>query len=225
MSGRGIQFEINKHLCLKDPQMTNYGQKLISESIVLFHEIGFEQFTFRKLAAKMDSTEASVYRYFENKHTLLLWLICWYWEWVHYLIDINIKNIEDVERKLKIVIHNIVNASTESPLTSYINENMLHRVVINESSKTYHIHEVDVEEKHGHFKSYEELVAKVSSIIVEFNPKFKYPKILASNLFEMANNQIYFAEHMPDLTDIKNRKDKHIDLENAMVEMSFKLLS
>lgn len=225
MSSRGIQFEINKHLCIKDPQMSAYGQKLISASILLFHEIGFEQFTFRKLAAKIDSTEASVYRYFENKHTLLLWLICWYWEWVHYLIDINIKNIEDVERKLKIVIHNIVNASTESPLTSYINENILHRVVINESSKTYHVHEVDVEEKHGHFKSYEELVTKVSCIIKEFNPKFKYPKILASNLFEMANNQIYFAEHIPVLTDIKNRKDKYIALENAMVEMSFKLLS
>ena len=53
-------------------------------------EIGFESFTFKKLAAKIESTEASVYRYFENKHKLLIYLVSWYWNWVEYRLDMEI---------------------------------------------------------------------------------------------------------------------------------------
>ena len=224
MGIRGIRFNINPELYLKDPQSTDYGQKLLSNSITLMDELGFESFTFKKLANQIESTEASVYRYFPNKHKLLTFLTSWYWEWVNYLIDINLMNIKDPVRKLKIVLHNIVNASTESPLTEYINENALHRLIIKESAKSYHINNVDDENKHGFFLSYKELVSKVSDIILEVSPNFPYPKILASNLFEMANNQIYFAEHLPKLTDIKDRKTKYQDLEKAMHYMVLKLL-
>ena len=37
-----------------------------------------EEFTFRKLAQKINTTEASVYRYFENKHRLLIYILAWY---------------------------------------------------------------------------------------------------------------------------------------------------
>ncbi|NNE29325.1 MAG: TetR/AcrR family transcriptional regulator [Saprospiraceae bacterium] len=224
MSGHGIRFNITPELFHRDPQATPYGQRLLSNSIELIDELGIEKFTFKKLALEIDSTEASVYRYFENKHKLLLYLSCWYWEWVYYLLDINLKNIEDPKRRLDITIHNIVNASSESPLTEYINENLLHKVVIKESTKAYHIHNVDEENKEGYFISYKVLVGKVSGIISEMNPSFPYPKMLASNLFEMANNQIYFAEHLPKLTDIKDRKKKYDDLEEAMKYFVYRLL-
>lgn len=224
MSTRGIQFDINDELCLKDPQMSEYGQRLLSNSVYLFDELGFEKFTFKKLAIKIDSTEASIYRYFENKHKLLLWLINWYWDWVYYLIDINTLNINDPQKKLFVVVHNIVNASTESPLTSYINENILHQVVIKEGSKAYHVPEVDNENEHGYYQTYKDLVEKVAQLILEVNADFPYPRILASNLFEMANNQIYFAEHLPSLTDIKNGKESYKQLEEAMCYMIKKLV-
>ncbi|NNF36957.1 MAG: TetR/AcrR family transcriptional regulator [Saprospiraceae bacterium] len=225
MGKHSVRFDINSNLFLRDPQGSEYGQKLLKNSIVLLDELGFEAFTFKKLAQRINSTEASIYRYFQNKHVLLLYLTNWYWEWVSYLIDINTMNIDGAEEQLKIVIHNIVNASTESPLTEYINENVLHQIIINEGSKAYHIHDVDDENKDGFFQSYKELVNKVSDLIVKFAPNFPYPKLLASNLFEMANNQIYFAEHLPRLTDIKNRAKKYKDLEDAMNFMAFKLLA
>ncbi len=224
MSGHGIRFRVNANLCLKDPQMTEYGQKLLSSSIHLFDELGFEKFTFKKLAISIESREASIYRYFENKHKLLLWLTNWYWEWVNYLIDLNIRNIDDPERKLKIVLHNIVNASTESPLTEYINENILHKVIIKESTKAYHIHNIDDENRLGYFSSYKELVQKVATVISSVSPKYPYSRMLASSLFEMANNQIYFAEHLPQLTDISCKKDQYIELEKALNFMTMKLL-
>ena len=67
----GIKMVLNDGLYQRDPQETVLGQKIIKHSIVLIDEIGFEAFNFKKLASCMKSTEASVYRYFENKHCLL----------------------------------------------------------------------------------------------------------------------------------------------------------
>jgi AcrR family transcriptional regulator len=221
---QGIKFNLNDHLYLKDPQNTEFGQRLLKATIELMSEIGFEAFTFKKLAEQMGTAEASIYRYFMNKHLLLLYLYCWYWEWVSFLISINLRNIEDPKMKMKIVIHTIVNASFESPLTDYINENMLHRIIINEGSKAYHINDVDKENKKGLFLSYKSLVEKVSNVILEVSPKFPYSKSLASNLFEMANNQIYFAEHLPRLTDLKQSEDVYDALEEMMIYFTFKVL-
>ena len=216
MSRFDIKFNINPKLYSRDPQDSEYGHKLLKFSILLLEELGFEGFTFKKLAERIESTETSVYRYFNNKHFLLLYLTSWYWEWVHYLIVTYTRNIEDPKRRLKIAVHNIVNASHENPLTEYINENKLHEVIIKEGTKAYHVHDIDDENKEGLFASYKELVASVADLILEVNPKFPYPRILASNLFEMANNQIFFADHLPKLTDIENRKSKYQDLEKAM---------
>lgn len=49
MSGHGVRFRINPNLCLKDPQMTEYGQKVLANSILLFDELGFENLPLRNL--------------------------------------------------------------------------------------------------------------------------------------------------------------------------------
>lgn len=219
-----IKFNLNERLFLKDPQDSVLGKKIIKSSITLIDELGFEAFTFRKLAVAINSTEKSIYRYFENKHFLLLFLSSWYWEWVKYLIEINSKNIECPGRKLKIAIQNLVNATDENPGNQYINEHILHKVVIKEGGKTYHIHDVDDENKAGLFYSYKTLVEKVSDIILEIDPKFPYRESLSSNLFEMANNQIYFADHLPRLASISSGKNQNEDLIKMLTFFTFRIL-
>ena len=221
----GLRFTLPEKLYLKDPQDSKYGHRLLQNTVVLMAEIGFEAFTFKKLAIKMGSAETSIYRYFENKHFILLYLTCWYWEWVHYLIDINTNNIEDPKLKLQKAIYNIINASKESTLTEYVNENLLHHIIVTEGTKSYHIHDVDKENKEGLFVSYKELVEKLSSIMSEINPSFEYPRSLSSTLFEMANNQIYFAEHLPRLTDLNNKSDKLDQLESIMNKFALSVLA
>lgn len=194
---------IPKELSLKDPLESKLGRSIISHSIILFDEIGFESFTFKKLALKMGSNETSLYRYFENKHYLLLYLVVWYWNWVSYLIDYNTKNITDPHRKMDIIIDNFVHASKENPSVDFVNEKILHRIIIDESAKSYHTKSIDEENKQGFYLSYKALIQKVADVILEINSKFPYPHSFASNLFEMANNEIFFAEHLPRLTDIK----------------------
>jgi len=220
-----IKFEINSSMFNKDPQETELGKKILEHSILMIDEIGFEAFTFRKLALKIGSAEKSIYRYFENKHLLLLFLTSWYWEWVHYLIYINIKNVTEPKRKLEIAISNLVLATSENPMNRYINENVLHKVIIKEGGKAYHIKAIDEENKAGLFLSYKTLVKLVSEIISEINPDFEYSTSLASNLFEMSNNQIYFAEHLPKLTSLKQNKNQNEDLIEMLNVFSMKLLS
>lgn len=220
----GIQISLNEKLYLKDPQETTLGKNIIKDSILLIEEIGFEAFTFKKLALKMSSTEASVYRYFENKHMLLLYLVCWYWEWVSFLIDMNTRNIMDPKERLKIIIHTLIFASKENPSIEYVNESVLHRLIISEGSKAYHIKSVDQENKEGFFKDYKALTAKVAGVISEINPDFPYPRALASNLFEMANNHIYFAQHLPRLTDVTVENEDFAEVEEMLEHFAFKIL-
>jgi len=220
-----IKFDLNESLYIRDPQDTELGKKIIEYSIMLINELGFESFTFKKLAIKIGSTEKSIYRYFENKHYLLLFLTSWYWEWVHYLININSKNVQSPKKRLSIAIKYLVLATAENPMNRYINENLLHKLVIKEGGKAYHISDVDDENKAGMFFSYKSLVKLVSDIILSIDPKFPYSASLASNLFEMANNQIYFAEHIPRLSSLKAGKKMEDDLIKMLCFFAERVLS
>ena len=204
---RGIQFNLTENLYLKDPQNTAYGQRLLQNTVELMAQIGFESFTFKKLGNRMKSTETSVYRYFENKHKLLTYICCWYWEWVHYLIDIHTLNVNDPEEVLKIMIHQLLYASEESSMTVYINESLLHDIVVLEGVKSFHVSEVDKDNDLGFFDSYKSLNSKIASIIQEVNPNYPYPESLAITLHAMAHDQIYFATHFPALSSFKQRKN------------------
>lgn len=219
-----IKISLNKGLFLKEPQDSILGRKIIKHSIIFIEKYGFEVFTFKKLAKEINSTEASIYRYFENKHLLLLFLVNWYWEWVSYLIAMNTMNVIDPKLKLKIIIHSFVAAHKENPNVEYVNESKLHNIVISEGMKAYHTKDVDDENSKGFFKSYKDLTTSVSKVISEVNPKFEYPYALATNLFEMSNNSIYFAQHLPTLTDISIKGNEVIEVENMLMYFTDKLL-
>ena len=220
-----IQISINEGLYIRNPQDSDLGRRIIENSIILIDELGIESFNFKKLSTQLNSTETSIYRYFENKHTLLLYLVNWYWEWVSYLITLNTMNIEAPRKKLQIIIHSFVAASFENSMVSYVNENKLQKIVIQDGLKAYHTKEVDDENSKGYFKSYKNLILMVSQVISAINPNFKYPYALATNLFEMANNHIYFAQHLPKLTDVSIRDNKNDEIEKMLNYFAEKLLS
>ena len=61
--------------------------------------------------------------------------------------------------------------------------------------------------------------------MLEINPTYKYPRALAVTMLEMANNHIYFAEHLPSLTDIKLEKDGSFEpVEILLEDFAFGLL-
>ncbi|MCB0596196.1 MAG: TetR/AcrR family transcriptional regulator [Lewinellaceae bacterium] len=220
-----IQMKLNERLYLRDPQDTKLGRKIIQHSILLIDEIGFEAFTFKKLADQIGSTEASVYRYFENKHLLLVYLLCWYWEWMKFRIEYNTMNIVDPKRKLRIAISSIVDTTRRNTSIEFVDEDVLHRIVVAEATKAYHTKEVEKENKHGFFVTYKALAKKISTIIREIDPDYIYPRALAITLLEMANNHIYFALHLPSLTDVTIEKGDLSQVEKLLEDFAFGLLN
>jgi AcrR family transcriptional regulator len=215
---------LNDKLYLRDPQDTKLGRKIIRDSIILIDEIGFEAFTFKKLAERIQSTEASVYRYFENKHILLVYLLSWYWEWTRFQLDFNTNNISEPCEKLRIAIATIVNTARRNASIEFVDEDVLHKVVVAEGVKGYHSKEVDKENQEGFFITYKMLAEKLAQIISEINPDFKYPRALASTLLEMAKDQNYFAQHLPRLTDIKVTEDDFREVEQLLLDFAFGLI-
>lgn len=222
-----IKMKLNEKLYLRDPQETKLGRNIIQHSIMMIDQMGFEDFTFKKLADRIDSTEASIYRYFENKHRLLLFLLSWYWEWLKYCIDLKIMNIEDPKRRLRIALETLVDAShRDDPSTEHVNEALLHRIVIAESAKSYYTKQVDAENQQGLFFTYKALCKALQSMIEEINPNFPYPRALASTLIEMAKSHVYFSEHLPSLTDISFKAGNSEDqVKKLLVDFAFGLLS
>jgi hypothetical protein len=203
-----ISISINPEIYLRDPLSTDLGKKILNNSILLIDKHGLEDFNFKKLANKIASTESSIYRYFENKHFLFIYLINWYWEWTSTSIDLVTMNLTDPCEKIKKVIHTLATTSIANKDVPFIDEEVLHRIVIREGAKAYHYKKIDVENEYGFFLSYKNLCKKISLIFLEINSKYKYPKSLASTLVESCNNNIYFAKHLPRLTDVDSSLGK-----------------
>ena len=202
-----IALKINPKVFKKDPLSSVLGEKILRESIELIEEIGFEDFTFRKLAKRIKSTEASIYRYFESKHNLLAYLSMWYWSWMEYRIFMVTLNIEDPKIRLKKAIKCLTEEIKEDLEVKQIDEVKLHRVVIMESSKVYMSKKVNQDNALGFFHVYKDLVQRIAEIILEINSKFKYPHMLVSTIIEGAHHQRFFADHLPRLTDIVEGED------------------
>jgi AcrR family transcriptional regulator len=202
-----MSIPMNEHLYLKDPTSSDLGQKILRGSISLISSLGFEKFTFKKLAVEIDTTEASIYRYFESKHKILLYLINWYWSCMWFRIHMGTQNITNAEVRLKNCIH--ILTAIPNPTNELVldNELELKQIVINESSKVLLTKNVDDENKNGAFAEYKKVVEFVSAIILEINPSYSFPNMLISTMIEGSNQQRFFAAHLPRLTNINQKDD------------------
>ncbi len=203
-----LSFKVNEHIYLRDPESSELGKQIVKNAIDLIYELGFEHFTFKKLANKMSTTEASIYRYFENKHRLLLYILNWYWSYMEFLVDFTIQNIQDPKEKLTKIITLFTKSLPESVGQLDYNKSFLNQIVLSESSKVYLIKEVKEINSFQVFKPYKDLCNKISEVMLSLNPSYTYSRSLSSTLIETAHSQQYFSKNLPRLTDVSNEKEE-----------------
>ena len=174
----------------------------------------------------MSCTEASVYRYFENKHMLLVYLCSWYWDYLNYLIEIDTRNFSNPEKKLRIEIKTIVNSSSAQSPTDFIDQSKLHIVIAEHFFKAMFNITTSVTAKENLFANYRNLNYNLTSIVKEFNPKFKYPCAMASTIIKMSIDHSYYADQICSLTEITNCiKTKKYQIEEMINYFVQKLLA
>ena len=210
-----IVISVNDKLYVKNPETSDLGKKIIEQSILLIDEIGFENFTFKKLGEKINSNESSIYRYFESKHKLMLYLSSWYWGWIEYKLVFATNNVINPLEKLKKAILIVTEKVTDDSATAHINEAILNKIIVQEFTKTLLTKEVDEENKEGFFIVYKRIINRIIEIINEVNPDYTFAKSLASSIVEGALHQHFLKEHLKTITSCNETTsvtDFYIDL-------------
>ena len=196
-----IKIQVNDKVYVKDPETSALGKKIIQASILLIDEIGFENFTFKKLGEQIGSNESSIYRYFESKHKLLVYLSSWYWGWMEYRLVFETNNIVNPLEKLNKAITIITETVQDDSLTLHINESILNKIIISEFTKTILTKEVDQENQEGFFLVYKRVINRIVEMIHLVNPDYEFAKSLASSVVEGSLHQHFLKNHLTTITN------------------------
>lgn len=204
-----VQIQPNEKLYVRDPTQSEVGRNIIRHGVTMIEKLGFEEFTLKKLANKLKTNESSIYRYFANKHRLLLYLVDWYWRWMEYLIMVHTNNIQDPSKKIDIILDILLLKIDDTWAGApEFDKNILNQLVIKEGSKAYLTSHVTEDNKQQLFKSYKDLCARIAAIFLEVNPNYKYSRSLTSTVLEMVHHQYFFMHNLPRLTDFGDTKDE-----------------
>jgi AcrR family transcriptional regulator len=196
-----IKIQVNDKLYVKDPETSDLGKKIIENSILLIDQIGIEHFTFKKLADRIGSNESSIYRYFENKHKLVVYLSSWYWGWMEYKLVFATNNISNPTEKLQKAITIVTEKITDDLNTKHINEAILNKIIISEFTKTIYTKEIDEDNKEGFFLVYKRVINRIITIVQEVDPTYPFAKSLVSSIVEGSLHQHFLNEHLKTITD------------------------
>ena len=202
-----IKISVPEKIYIKDPETSQLGKNIIEQSIILINEEGFDNFNFKKLGVVIGSNESSIYRYFENKHKLLLYLTSWYWAWIEYQLVFETYNLPTEIEKLTKAIEVVTRSIKEDSNYSHINETILNRIIINENSKSFLTKEVDQENKEGFFIVYKRIVHRLREMILAVNSKYKFATSLASTIIEASLHQHFLKDHFSSITDCNSNED------------------
>lgn len=195
-----LRIELPTYMFKRNPEESELGRAIISGSIILLDKIGFENFTFKKLAEHIRTTEASVYRYFSDKQVLLQYLETWYWSW----LDLRLRDALEVgendrKKKLEIALKILAESGKYDPSFSHIDESLLHHVIIKDGRKGYKNQKSDeVSAVPPPFYVFHQRLYK---LIKEISPKFKFPKALALTLITTVHSSMFFGEVFPDTVE------------------------
>lgn len=216
-----VKITLPEKLYIKEPETSNLGKRIVENGILLIDEVGFENFTFKKLGKKIGSNESSIYRYFESKHKFLLYLTSWYWAWLEYHLVLATYSISNVEKKLEKAITIVTQTVKEDSNFNHINEVVLYRIIVNESSKSFLTKEVDEENKQGYFEIYKRLIVRLEKMILAVKPDYPFALSLASSILEGGIHQHFLHTHFTKITNYNSKKTPT----DFFIELTTKILS
>lgn len=213
---RKLRVDINENIFVKDPLSSELGKNIIHQGLQLIADLGIENFTFKKLAREIGCTESAIYRYFENKHKLIMYLTLWYWGFLEQNIIVSTANLTDPKQKL----HKAISILVKGPMFShndFIDPLDLKQLLVDEGTKAFMTKEIDQEYQIGYFEQFDRLISRVAGMVGEINPDYPFPKALISTIMESGLVQNYYSTHLPNLTELESEEMEKVDFFAQMV--------
>lgn len=218
-----FNISLNPKLFIKNPEETDIGKNIIKSSIDMINHIGYEQFTFKKLALEINTTEATVYRYFENKHLLLIYLVDMYWSALGLQLMVATGSAFFAKEKIEKIVDILVWEDNTGLNFSNYDWKSLYNIVVEEGSKTYLSKKVDELNKDQLYKPFKDLVKLIADVFKSYNPDYQHTVSLACSIIEISQSQLFFMNHLPRLSDFSSKKDPKA-LEMFILDIIFKTL-
>ena len=194
-------------LSLKDPESSELGRAILSEGLALMNELGLEAFTFKKLAARLQSTEVSLYKYFPNKQRLLQYYYQLYWLWLRQVSGRHAERSVSPREALERVVEAVCGVWPKEVPGLQLDPHALRALVIDEGMKAYLHKNVDDDNARRLFTPYKELSAFIAELLVACRKDVPMPRSFATTVIEMAHSLPFAMEHLPSLTELSARKD------------------
>jgi hypothetical protein len=127
---------------------------------------------------------------------------------LEYKVVFSLNNLKDSKARLKTIIRIVSEEpSDNSDNVDFLSELEGYKMVVGQGSKAYLHRNVNKDNKDRLFKPYKDLCSRFSELIIDFNPKYKFPHSLASTILEMAHLQKFFKLYLPTLTDFESEND------------------
>lgn len=199
-----VEIHLPHSLYLKNPKDSLLGKRLVEESAALIAEQGIESFNFKRLSLACACTEATVYRYFENKHKILLYILNIYWGWQEYRLVLHTQNLSKSSEKLKKALEVLAHPEIPGNYSKIFGQHII-KTAIYEGVKIHLNREIKSEIKDGSLACYLRLVQRLGKFINEKEPNYDYSEALASTIIDNALQLQFYMQNSPEISGkIKN---------------------
>lgn len=223
MASSKYSFTLSSDLYIKDPLSSNAGKKILSVGAKLILDMGLETFTAKKLAIAAGTTEATIYKYFPNKHRLLQYYFQLYWTWLEQQIKVFTAIETDAEERLRKAVRVVGQIPEVAADPGLVSKEDLRLLVSTEGSKAYQHVQVDEDNAKRLFAPYKSVVKLLAEMITAVSPRHPFPYALATTIMEMAHSLEFYRQHMPSLTDFPDDK-KNQQLTEFLIQILFNSL-
>jgi AcrR family transcriptional regulator len=196
-----LSIRVNECFYLKDPSISLLGKKILTHGVEMIDEMGLERFTFKKLANILQTTESSVYRYFENKHMLLMYMSSWYWSWLETYMVFRTANLSSATDKLRIMIFILCEEEWKDKRMNNMNLYALRRVIIAESPKAFLAKSSDGISIEDAYIAVDQLCLRFEELFATIKPADSSSRLLSSMLIEGILSQQFYHTFYPRFLD------------------------
>ncbi len=184
-----LRLEVPAELFIKDPFSSELGAKIVEAAIQLINKIGYEDFTFKKLALSCKTTEATIYRYFHSKQQLLAYLCALYWSYTTLIIELEGEKLNSNSKKqlgslLQILSNNVELKSLSNTLL--IEE--LFRLVIKQWPKVNHLDGEQNTYLNDAVNAYKKVTQLFANVLHTIQPKLRYSLVYADTIVMAIHN-------------------------------------